>query len=162
MCSKLPVACAAAACARSCEPPDRAALHLTCGTPEHHGSGLRLEVLNGPLDTVEPDPGSNPWCRPVETMNCGPGRCRCRVPHPKRRTGCDVDNGTDSRSRAAQTTSSPSNCQVVIHRPSQPWPGDKLVCTSSPTAYGATNGSSPHPSEATPVVVKSNETFVVL
>ncbi|WP_159400343.1 hypothetical protein [Streptomyces sp. XY431] len=79
---------------------------------------MSLRRTDGKIDEDRPWP----CCRPVETMNSSPGRCRCLARRVNFRTGCESSTGTDPRSRTGQTTWLPSNSQVVGHRRVQPSP----------------------------------------
>jgi hypothetical protein len=65
---------------------------------------------------------SNPCSRPVDTMNCSPGRWRCRCRQVNRRTGSHPATGTSPRSRAVHATSPPEIFQVDAHRRDHPGP----------------------------------------
>ena len=65
---------------------------------------------------------SNPCSRPVDTMNCRPGRWRCRCRQVNRRTGTHPATGTSPRSRTAHATSPFEVRHVPVHRRGHPGP----------------------------------------
>ncbi len=74
---------------------------------------------------------SNPCSRPVDTMNCSPGRWRCRCRQVNRRTGTHPATGISPRSRTAHATSPPEVRHVVVHRRGHPAPRPRRLRSAS-------------------------------
>lgn len=65
----------------------RPSLSVLEGQPERCGSTSLTRRKSRASSRCCSSSDSKPWCRPVETMNCSPGRCRCRACQPNCRTG---------------------------------------------------------------------------